>query len=69
MNDEFLVKFALGTLVFLAFVLQHGTQILARMIKLDGIREKNVVCVAFILLMQMCSAAIIIEIIRYALKK
>lgn len=69
MNDQFLIKFALCTLVAIAFVLQHSSQVIYR--KIDGglSRDKNATYIFIIIVMQLGSMAIIIEMMRYALNK
>jgi hypothetical protein len=69
MTDQFLIKFALSTLVIVAFALQHGSQIAARNLGSKSSRDTNVALSILILTMQLASAGIIVEIISYALKK
>lgn len=69
MNDHFLVKFALGTLVVISFALQHGSQMAGRKINISGPNDKVAAWVICIMIMQLCSIGIIVEIINYALRK
>lgn len=69
MNDKFLVNFALATLVVISFAFQHGSQALYRKFNVENSNDKRVGIIIIIFLAQLLSAAIIIEIISYALKK
>lgn len=69
MTDQFLIKFALVTFGFLSFALQHSAQLLYRRISKEIPRDKNVTYIFGIIIMQLVSAAIIIEMMNYALKK
>ena len=69
MTDQFLVNFALVTLVGISFGLQHSSQYLIRNIKRDNKGETNMLLVISIMVMQLLSIGIIVEIVQYALKK
>jgi uncharacterized membrane protein len=69
MNDQFLINFALTTLVAISFTLQHGAQITFRRMKKEFPKDKNAMFVLAIAVLQMLSIAIIIEVLRYAYSK
>jgi undecaprenyl pyrophosphate phosphatase UppP len=72
MTDQFLINFAMGTLVTISFTFQHLTQVLFKKIllmkKVEG-DDKRVLWVLVIGVIQMLSIGIIIELIKYALNK
>ncbi len=69
MTDEFLIKFAISTIVAIAFACQHVSQILVRMIKKQGEKDFNALLVMGTAILQLFSIGVIIEVIRYALSK
>jgi hypothetical protein len=69
MNDPFLIRFALCTLVVISFVLQHSSQIIYRKISSTISRDKNATYIFIIITMQLASVAILMEMMRYALNK
>ncbi len=69
MSDDFLIKFALITLGAISFTLQHVSQLVYRRISKDISRDKNITMGVSIIVMQLISVAIIIEMMNYALKK
>jgi hypothetical protein len=69
MNDQFLIKFALGTLVTIAFALQHGIQVVFRLTQVEKEKDRRVAYFFAMTLMLMLSIGIVIEIINYALNK
>lgn len=69
MTDEFLIKFAISTIVAIAFACQHVSQILFRLIDTKKPKDQNGFIVMGIAVLQLFSIGVIIEIIRYALNK
>lgn len=72
MNDKFLISFALGTLVTISFIFQHICQILFNKLIKETITEtgdKRPLYLLAIIIIQMISIGIIVEIINYALNK
>jgi hypothetical protein len=69
MNDTFLIKFALCTLVVISFIFQHSSQVIYRKISSTISRDKNATYIFIIVTLQLASVAILIEMMRYALNK
>lgn len=69
MTDEFLIKFALSTLAVMSFSFQHLSQIIYRRITKDQPKDKQVSLWFLIIVMQLASISIVIEMMEYALTK
>lgn len=71
MTDEFLINFAIGTLITISFTLQHLSQFLFNKIRnwKETEDDKRPLLILFIAIIQLISIGIIVELIQYALTK